>query len=193
LILQAQASGAKVIGLANAGGDTVNALKQAQQFGVMAGGQQVVALLAFISDVRSVGLQDAQGLVLSEAYYWDMSDATRGFARRFFARTQRMPTAEQAGDYSATLHYLNAIKAAGTDEAGAVMAKMRAMPVHDAFTDDGHLREDGRMVHDVYLVQVKKPAASTGPWDVYTVLETIAGRDAFRPLAEGGCPLVHPP
>lgn len=191
LILQARASGAKVIGLANAGGDTVNALKQAQEFGVMAAGQQVVALLAFISDVRSVGLKDAQGLVLTEAYYWDLNDATRSFARRFFERTRRMPTAEQAGDYSATLHYLKAVKAADTDEAQAVMAKMREMPVHDAFTEHGTLREDGRMVHDIYLVRVKKPEASTGPWDVYTVLETIAGDDAFRPLSESDCPLVH--
>lgn len=190
LILEARTSGAKIIGLANAGGDTVNALKQAQEFGVIAGGQQVVALLAFISDVRSVGLKDAQGLVLTEAYYWDMNELSRGFAHRYFKRTKRMPTAEQAGDYSATLHYLNALKAAGTDEAGAVMAKMREMPVHDAFTQTGRLREDGRMVHDVYLVQVKSPKDSTEPWDVYNILETIRGEDAFRPLSESDCPLL---
>ncbi len=189
-ILQAQASKAKVVGLANAGGDTINSLKQAQEFRLMQGGQQLVSLLMFISDVKSIGLQAAQGLLLTEAFYWDLNDESRAFSKRFFERNKRMPTSNQAGDYSATLHYLKAVKAAGTDEATQVMAKMRAMPIKDPFTQDGRLRVDGRMVHDIYLMQVKKPEESKGPWDVYQVLQTIPGDQAFRPLSESDCPLV---
>ncbi len=189
-ILQAQASKAKVVGLANAGGDTINSLKQAQEFRLMQGGQQLVSLLMFISDVKSIGLQAAQGLLLTEAFYWDLNDESRAFSKRFFERNKRMPTSNQAGDYSATLHYLKAVKAAGTDDAMQVMAKMRAMPIKDPFTQDGRLRVDGRMVHDIYLMQVKKPEESKGPWDVYQVLQTIPGDQAFRPLSESDCPLV---
>ena len=191
-ILQAQASKAKVVGLANAGGDTINSLKQAQEFRLMQGGQQLVSLLMFISDVKSIGLQAAQGLLLTEAFYWDLNDESRAFSKRFFERNKRMPTSNQAGDYSATLHYLKAVKAAGTDDATQVMAKMRAMPIKDPFTQDGRLRVDGRMVHDIYLMQVKKPEESKGPWDVYQVLQTIPGDQAFRPLSESDCPLVKP-
>ncbi len=191
-ILQAQASKAKVVGLANAGGDTINSLKQAQEFRLMQGGQQLVSLLMFISDVKSIGLQAAQGLLLTEAFYWDLNDESRAFSKRFFERNKRMPTSNQAGDYSATLHYLKAVKAAGTDDAMQVMAKMRAMPIKDPFTQDGRLRVDGRMVHDIYLMQVKKPEESKGPWDVYQVLQTIPGDQAFRPLSESDCPLVKP-
>jgi len=189
-ILQAQASKAKVVGLANAGGDTINSLKQAQEFRLMQSGQQLVSLLMFISDVKSIGLQAAQGLLLTEAFYWDLNDESRAFSKRFFERNKRMPTSNQAGDYSATLHYLKAVKAAGTDEATQVMVKMRAMPIKDPFTQDGRLRVDGRMVHDIYLMQVKKPEESKGSWDVYKVLQTIPGDQAFRPLSESECPLV---
>ncbi len=190
LVLQAQASKAKVVGLANAGGDTINSLKQAQEFGLMQGGQQLVSLLMFISDVKSIGLQAAQGLVLTEAFYWDLNDESRVFSKRFFDRNKKMPTSNQAGDYSATLHYLKAIEAAGTDDATQVMAKMRAMPIKDPFTENGRLRVDGRMVHDMYLVQVKKPEESKGEWDVYKVLQEIPGDQVFRPLSESECPLV---
>lgn len=189
-LLQAQASKAKVVGLANAGGDTINSLKQAQEFGLMQGGQQLVSLLMFISDVKSVGLKAAQGLVLTEAFYWDLNDESRAFSTQFYKRNKKMPTSDQAGDYSATLHYLQAVKAAGTDDATQVMAKMRAMPIKDPFTQHGRLRVDGRMVHDMYLMQVKKPAESKGEWDVYNVLQTISGDQVFRPLSESECPLV---
>lgn len=189
-VLRAQASGAKVVALANAGFDTVNALKQAREFHLMERGQQVVALLMFISDVESVGLKDAQGLVLTEAFYWDLNDRSRAFSRRFFMRNKKMPTSNQAGDYSATLHYLKAVKESGTTEARTVMDKMRATPIDDAFTEHGVLRADGRMVHDIYLVQVKRPEESTEPWDIYNVIATIPGDQAFRPLSESECPLV---
>ena len=167
-----------------------SALKQAKEFHLMQQGQQVVALLMFISDVKSVGLADAQGLVLTEAFYWDLNDQSRAFSRRYFARNKKMPTSDQAGDYSATLHYLKAVQQAGTDEAKAVMEKMREMPINDPFTTHGVLRADGRMVHDIYLVQVKKPEESKDPWDVYKIIETIGGVDAFRPLSESLCALV---
>jgi len=189
-VLRAQASGAKVVALANAGLDTVNALKQAREFHLMQRGQQVVALLMFISDVESLGLEDAQGLVLTEAFYWDLNDNSRAFSRRYFMRNKKMPTSNQAGDYSATLHYLKAVKESGTTEARAVMDKMRATPIDDPFTEHGVLRADGRMVHNIYLVQVKKPEESTEPWDVYNVIATIPGDQAFRPLSESQCPLV---
>jgi branched-chain amino acid transport system substrate-binding protein len=190
-LLQAQASGAKIIGLANAGQDTVQAIKQASEFGLTQGGKQRLAgLLVFLSDVHALGLQAAQGLVVTTGYYWDMSDDTRGFAKRYYAKTQRMPTMVQAGDYSATLHYLNAIKSANSDDTGQVMAKMRATPINDPFVKNGKIREDGRMVHDMYLAQVKSPAESKAPFDYYKILQTIPGEQAYRPLDKGECPLV---
>ena len=189
-LLQAQSSKAKIIGLANGGGDTINAIKQAGEFGIASGGQNLAAIVMFISDVHSLGLKLAQGLIVTEAYYWDLNDKTRAFGKRFFERMKRMPTMNQAATYSATLHYLKAVQAAGTKETKPVMAKMRATPVRDAFTDNGVLREDGRMVHSMFLFEVKKPEESKGPWDYYKVLAEVPGDQAFRPLNEGGCPLV---
>jgi branched-chain amino acid transport system substrate-binding protein len=189
-ILQAQASKAKVVALANAGGDTTNALKQAAEFGVMKGGQKLIALLLEITDVHSLGLKDAQGLIVTDAFYWDRDDETRAFSNKFLAKVGHMPTMIQAGLYSATMHYLKAIEAIGTDEAPKVMAQMRAMPINDFFTHDGKIRIDGRMVHDMYLFEVKKPEESKGEWDLYKLLATVPGDEAFRPLDKGGCPLV---
>ncbi|HWZ05860.1 MAG TPA: ABC transporter substrate-binding protein [Bradyrhizobium sp.] len=189
-LLQAQSSKAKIIGLANGGGDTINAIKQAGEFGIVAGGQNLAAIVMFISDVHSLGLKLAHGLIITEAYYWDLNDRTREFGKRFFERMKRMPTMNQAATYSATLHYLKAVQAAGTRETKPVMAKMRATPVRDAFTDNGVLREDGRMVHSMFLFEVKKPEESKAPWDYYKVLAEVPPDQAFRPLNEGGCPLV---
>jgi branched-chain amino acid transport system substrate-binding protein len=189
-LLQAQASGAKVIALANAGGDMTNATKQANEFGLTRTGQTVVSLLTFITDVHSVGLKAAQGLTFVTAFYWDRDDESRTWSKRFFELHKRMPAMAQAAMYSAVRHYLRAIEAAGTDEAKAVMAKMREMPVNDFYAKNGRVREDGRMVHDMYFVQVKTPEESSGPWDYYKILSTIPGDQAFRPLDEGGCPLV---
>ena len=189
-LLQAQASGAKVVALANAGGDMINATKQANEFGLTHAGQTVVSLLTFISDVHSVGLKAAQGLSFVTAFYWDRDDESRAWSKRFLERHKRMPTMGQAAVYSAIRHYLHAIEAAGTDEAKAVMAKMREIPVNDFYAKNGRVREDGRMVHDMYFVQVKTPVELTGPWDYYKILSTIPGDQAFRPLDEGGCPLV---
>ncbi|HEV2158613.1 ABC transporter substrate-binding protein [Bradyrhizobium sp.] len=189
-LLQAQASKAKIIGLANGGGDTINAIKQAGEFGIVAGGQNLAAIVMFISDVHSLGLKLAQGLIITEAYYWDLNDKTRAFGKRFQERIKRMPTMNQAATYSATLHYLKAVQAAGTKDTKTVMAKMRELPVKDAFTDNGILREDGRMVHSMYLFQVKKPEESKGPWDYYKLLAEVPADQAFRPLKDGGCPLV---
>jgi branched-chain amino acid transport system substrate-binding protein len=189
-LLQAQASKAKIIGLANGGGDTINAIKQAGEFGIVAGGQNLAAIVMFISDVHSLGLKQAQGLIVTEAYYWDLNDKTRAFGKRFMERVKRMPTMNQAATYSATLHYLKAVQAAGTRDTKTVMAKMRELPVKDAFTDNGVLREDGRMVHSMFLFQVKKPDESKGPWDYYKLLAEVPGDKAFRPLKDGGCPLV---
>jgi branched-chain amino acid transport system substrate-binding protein len=189
-LLQAQASKAKIIGLANGGGDTINTIKQAGEFGIVAGGQNLAAIVMFISDVHSLGLKLAQGLIVTEAYYWDLNDKTRAFGKRFFERMKRMPTMNQAATYSATLHYLKAVQAAGTKDTKPVMAKMREMPVRDAFTDNGVLRADGRMVHSMFLFEVKKPEESKAPWDYYKVLAEVPGDQAFRPLKDGGCPLV---
>ena len=189
-LLQAQASGAKVIALANAGGDMTNAIKQANEFGLTRAGQTVVSLLTFITDVHSVGLKAAQGLTFVTAFYWDRDDETRAWSKRFLELHKRMPTMGQAAVYSAIRHYLRAIEAAGTDEAKAVMAKMREIPVNDFYAKNGRVREDGRMVHDMYFVQVKSPEEFSGPWDYYKILSTIPGDQAFRPLDEGGCPLV---
>jgi branched-chain amino acid transport system substrate-binding protein len=189
-LLQAQASGAKVVALANAGGDMTNAIKQASEFGLTRTGQIVVSLLTFITDINSVGLKAAQGLTFVTAFYWDRDDENRAWSKRFFEFHKRMPTMAHAAVYSAIRHYLRAIEAAGTDEAKAVMAKMREIPVNDFYAKNGKVREDGRMVHDMYFVQVKTPEESTGPWDYYKILSTIPGDQAFRPLDEGGCPLV---
>lgn len=188
-LLQAQASGAKVVAFANGGGDMVNAVKQANEFGLTKN-QSMVALLIFISDVHSMELRAAQGLKFVTAFYWDRDDDSRAWSKRFFEKQGRMPTMAQASVYSAVRHYLIAIAAAGTDEAKAVMAKMRAIPVNDFYVKNGQLREDGRLVHDMYFSQVKKPSESTKPWDYYNMLGVIPGSQAFRPLAEGGCPLV---
>jgi branched-chain amino acid transport system substrate-binding protein len=172
-LLQAQASKAKVIGLANAGGDTINAIKQASEFGIVKGGQKLSPLLAFVTDIDSIGLETAQGLLLAEAFYWDLNNQTRAFSRRFMARVKRMPTSAQAGVYSSVLHYLQAVKAAGTTDSAAVMKIMKATPINDMFATNGRIREDGRMVHDMYLFEVKKPSESKGRWDDYKLLATI--------------------
>jgi branched-chain amino acid transport system substrate-binding protein len=189
-LLQAQASKAKVIGLANAGGDTTNALKQAAEFGIVQGGQKMIALLQEITDTHSLGIKAAQGLIVTDAFYWDMNDETRAFSKRFNEQVGHMPTMIQAGLYSATMHYLKAIEAIGTDEAPKVMAQMRATPVNDFFAKNGKIRIDGRMVHDMYLFEVKKPEESKGEWDLYKLLATVPGDEAFRQLDKGGCPLV---
>ncbi len=189
-LLQAQASGAKVVALANAGGDMVNATKQANEFGLTGAGQRLVSLLVFITDIHSLGLPAAQGLRFVTGFYWDRDDETRAWSKRFFDRHRRMPTAAQAAVYSAIRHYLRAIEAAGTDEAKSVMAKMRDIPVDDFYAKGARLREDGRLLHDMYFVQVKTPAESSGPWDYYKIIATIPGDQAFRPAGEDGCPLI---
>jgi branched-chain amino acid transport system substrate-binding protein len=189
-LLQAQASKAKVIGLANAGGDTQNALKQASEFGITQAGQKMIALLMEITDTHSLGIKATQGLIVTDGFYWDMNDETRAFSKRFMDKIGRMPTMIQAGLYSATMHYLKAIEAVGTDEAPKVMAQMRATPINDFFAKNGKIRIDGRMVHDMYLFEVKKPEQSKGEWDLYNLIATVPGDEAFRPLDKGGCPLV---
>ena len=191
-LLQAQASGAKVIGLANAGGDTINSIKQAGEFGIVKGGQKLAGLLVFISDVNSLGLKLAQGLNLTEAFYWDQNDATRAFAKRFAEKFGgKMPTSIQAGFYSATKRYLEAIKEAGTDDADKVMAVLKKEPFDDPIFGKSTIRADGRNVHDMYLYEVKKPEESKGPWDYYKLIRTIPGDEAFRPMDQGECPLVE--
>jgi branched-chain amino acid transport system substrate-binding protein len=189
-LLPAQASKAKAIMLASAGKDMTTAIKQANEFGITAGGQVLTAPVMFISDVHALGLQTAQGISFVEGFYWDLNDETRAFAKRFFEKRKAMPTSLQAGVYSTVLHYLKAIQAAGTDEAKAVAAKMREIPVNDFFAKNGKVREDGRMVHDMLLVQVKKPAESKQPWDYYNVLATIPGDQVFLPLDKSECALV---
>jgi branched-chain amino acid transport system substrate-binding protein len=189
-LLQAQASKAKVIGLANAGGDTINAIKQGVEFGLMKGGQKMSPLLAFVTDIDSVGLETAQGLLLAEAFYWDLNDDTRAFTKRFMARTKRVPTSAQAGVYSSVTHYLQAVKAAGTTDSAAVMKVMKDTPINDFFAKNGRIREDGRMVHDMYLFEVKKPSESKGRWDDYKLLATVSGNEAFQSLELSRCPLV---
>ncbi|HKV13900.1 MAG TPA: ABC transporter substrate-binding protein [Reyranella sp.] len=189
-ILQAQASKAKIVGLANAGMDTVNAIKQAAEFGLVKGGQRVAALIVFESDVQSLGLPVAQGLVLTTAFYWDLNDETRAWTKRFRAKKDKLPNLTTAGVYSATLHYLKAVQAAGTDDPKAVMAKMREMPINDMMTKNGKLREDGRVIRDMYLFQVKSPAESKSKDDIYKLLATVPGDEAYRPLKDGHCPLI---
>ena len=189
-LLQAQASKAKVIGLANAGGDTINAIKQAAEFGLMKGGQKLSPLLAFVTDIDSVGLETAQGLLLAEAFYWDLNDDTRAFSKRFMERVKRVPTSAQAGVYSSVTHYLKAVKAAGTTDSAAVIKVMKDTPVNDMFARNGKIREDGRMVHDMYLFEVKKPSESKARWDDYKLVATIPGNEAFQSLELSRCPLV---
>jgi branched-chain amino acid transport system substrate-binding protein len=189
-LLQAQGSRAPIIGLANAGTDTVNAVKQAGEFGITEGGQKLVGLVIVISDVHAMGINSAKGLIATTAYYWDRDDASRDFATRFEARAKRKPGMVQAGVYSSVLHYLKAVKAAGTDDGKAVAAKMREMLVDDFFAKGARIREDGRLIHDMYLVEVKRPNESKGSWDYYKVLRTIPGEQAAMPLSQSKCPLV---
>lgn len=190
-LLQAQTSGAQVIGLANAGGDTINSIKQASEFGITQGGQSLAGLLMFVNDVHALGLDVAQGLVLTESFYWDLNDQTREWSARFEEKTGKKPSMIQAGVYGAVTHYLKAVEAAGTKDAEAVMAKMKEMPTDDPLFGQGVVRADGRKVHDMYLFRVKTPDASKGPWDLYETVATIPADKAFRPLADGGCPLVQ--
>jgi branched-chain amino acid transport system substrate-binding protein len=190
-LLQAQASHAKIIGLANSGSDLINAIKQSAEFGIVAGGQKLAGLLVFLSDVHSLGLQTAQGLQLTESFYWDQNDKTRAFANRFAALDGgKRPTMVQAGVYSAVAHYLKAVAKAGTDEGMAVAAAIRSIPVDDFMTDHATVRADGRVLRDFYLFEVKSPAESKGPWDLYKTIRRIPAEDAVRPLNQGGCPLV---
>jgi len=190
-LLQAQASKAQIIGLANAGGDTITSIKQAAEFGIVKGGQKLAGLLVFVSDVHSLGLERAQGLRLTEAFYWDLNDKTRAFSKRFAEKFKgKMPTSVQAGFYSATLAYLNAVKATGTDDADKVMAQLKSIKWDDPIFGRSYIRADGRKMHDMYLFEVKKPSESKGPWDYYTKLATIPAEEAFRPMDQGGCPMV---
>jgi branched-chain amino acid transport system substrate-binding protein len=189
-LLQAQASKAKVVGLAGSGTVFVNAVKAAQEFGIQENGQTLAGLLVWITDIKSLGLETAQGLVLTNAFYWDRDDETRAWSKRFFERMKRPPHMGDAGDYSSTMHYLSAIETAGTDDAKAVMAKMREMPINDFFAKNGRIREDGRMVHDMYVYEVKKPSESKGEWDFYKLRAVIPGDEAFRRLEGSVCPLV---
>jgi len=190
-LLQAQASKAKIIGLANAGGDTTNAIKQAAEFGLVKGGQNLAGLLVFITDVHALGLDKAQGLIMTETFYWDTNDKTRAFAKKFAERNRQIhPTMIHAGVYSATLHYLKAVEALKSDDGTQVIAKMKAMPTDDPLFGKGTIRADGRKVHPAYLFEVKKPSESKGPWDYYKLRSTIPAEQAFRPLDQGDCPLV---
>jgi branched-chain amino acid transport system substrate-binding protein len=191
-LLQAQASRAKVIGLANAGGDTVNSIKQAAEFGIVAGGQKLAGLLVFVTDVHALGLQTAQGLVLTESFYWDLNDNTRAWSRRFAPqRGGNMPTMVQAGVYSSVLHYLKAVNATRSKDAAQNMAWMKGNPTDDPLFGQGTVRQDGRKMHPVYLFEVKTPAESRAPWDYYKLISTLPAEQAFRPLAEGGCAFVR--
>ncbi len=187
-LLRAQASGAKVIALANGGSDTSNAIKGASEFGIATGGKQRVAsLLTFITDVHSMGLPQAQGIQLTEAFYWDANDESRKWARRYFEANKRMPSMVQAAMYSSTMHYLKSVQAGGTDDTATVMAKMKSTPVNDFFAKNGTIRADGLHVHDMYLMEVKKPADSKYPWDYYNVRATVPAAQAFSPMVPGAC------
>jgi branched-chain amino acid transport system substrate-binding protein len=188
-LLQAQASGAKVIGLANAGADTTNAIKQAAEFGITPK-QTLAGLLMFITDIHALGLRPTQSMYLTEGFYWDLNDETRAWSKRFFDKQKKMPTMVQAGQYSSIYHYLKAVKAAGTDDTTKVMAQMKKTPINDFFAKNGKIRDDGRMVHDMYLMQVKRPEESKYPWDYYHVRQVIPGDEAFQPLSQSRCPLI---
>ena len=189
-LLQAQSSKAKVIGLANAGADTINSVKQAAEFGIVAGGQKIAGLLLTASEVHGLGLKAAQGLVLTESFYWDLNDKTRKFSEEFYKRTGRMPSMIQAGTYSATLSYLKAVKAAGTKDSDAVVKKLKESPVNDSFTSNGKVLANGRMVSDLYLFEVKKPEESKRDWDYYKLISTIPGDSAYPTAANSGCPFT---
>jgi branched-chain amino acid transport system substrate-binding protein len=190
-LLQAQASGAQIIGLANTGGDAINAIKQASEFGIIQRGQKLAGLLVFITDIHSLGLKTAQGLLLTSPFYWDLNDGTRAFSDRFMKVMNRRPTMVQAGVYSAVLHYLKAVSAVGSaKDALKVIAQMKAVPAEDPLFGRSTVRADGRVIHDSYLFEVKKPEESKGPWDYYRLISTTAAERAFRPMSEGGCPLV---
>jgi branched-chain amino acid transport system substrate-binding protein len=189
-LLQAQSSKAKIIGLANAGLDTTNSIKQAAEFGIVKGGQKLAGLLMTLAEVHGLGLEAAQGLVLTEGFYWDQNDRTREFSERFFKRTGRMPSMIHAGTYSATLQYLKAVKAAGTKDSDAVVKKLKELPVDDVFAQGGKVLENGRMVHDLYLFEVKKPSESKKPWDYYKQLAVVPGDKAFPAAKDSGCPLT---
>lgn len=190
-LLQAQAVKPQILGLANAGTDMTNAIKQASEFGLRQSGVQLVALVAFLSDVHALGLKDAQGLLLTEAFYWDQDEATRAWSQRYFQRMKKMPSMTQAGAYSATAHYLKAVKALGSKDPDKVMAEMRRTPIEDFMTHGGQLRSDGRVLRDMYLFEVKRPDESNSEWDLYRTVSTIPAAEAFRPLAEGGCPTAR--
>lgn len=189
-LLQAQASKAKVIGLANAGSDTVNSIKQANEFGIVQSGQKLATLLMFISDVHAMGLNNAQGLVFSTAFYWDANEETRAWSRRFMKIFNRAPTMGQAGVYGAVLHYLKILAATDETSGRAIVKKMKATPINDFMGKNVHIREDGRVMRDMYLVRVKSPAESKEPWDYYQILATVPANEAFRPLSEGGCAFI---
>jgi branched-chain amino acid transport system substrate-binding protein len=189
-LLQAQSSKAKVVGLALAGNDMVNAIKGAAEFGLTKGGQRLAALLTFITDVNAIGLQNAQGLVFSETFYWDTNEETRAWSRRFLERRKLMPNSLNAGTYTAVLHYLEAVQVVGTLESSKVAAAIKAMPINDVMSKNGKVREDGRAVRDTYLYEVKSPAESKAPWDYFKLAGTVPGDQAFRPLAASECPLV---
>jgi branched-chain amino acid transport system substrate-binding protein len=189
-LLQAQASKAQIIGLANAGGDTDQAIKQAHEFGLTQSGQKLAALLMYDTDVHAMGLEITQGMLTTSGFYWDRTVATRAFSRRFFDRIGKMPNMSQAGVYSSTMHYLEAVRAVGTLDTAAVMKKMKETPINDFYADNGRIRDDGRMVHDMYLVEAKKPSESKYPWDYYKILATIPGDAAFLPLEQSRCPLI---
>ena len=190
-LLQAQSSKAKVIGLANAGGDTTNSIKQAAEFGIVKGGQSLAGLLVFLTDIHALGLNNAQGLIFTETFYWDMNDQTRAFSNRFAPQDKGIhPTMVHAGVYSSVLHYLKAVEALKSDDGTKVVAKMKELPTDDPLFGKGSIRVDGRKIHPAYLVEVKKPAESKAPWDYYKIRATIPADQAFRPLADGGCSLV---
>ncbi len=190
-LLQAQSSGAGVVGLANAGTDMINAIKQASEFGLPQSGVNMAALLVNLPDINALGLENAKGLLLADSFYWDMNDETRAWSKRFMARFNgKAPGSLQAAVYGAVTHYLKAVKAANSDDPKVVMAEMRKQPINDFYTKNATLREDGRVVRDMYLLQVKTPDESKAPWDFYKVVATVPGEQAFRPMAEGGCALV---
>jgi branched-chain amino acid transport system substrate-binding protein len=190
-LLQAQASKAKIIGLANAGGDTISAIKQGAEFGIVKGGQKFAGLLIFITDVHSLGLRTAQGLELTSAFYWDLNDKTRAWSKRYFAQTRKEPTMVQAGDYSATLNHLKAVKAANSLDAGAVMKELRSGPINDFMTNNGEIMPDGSLVREMFLFEVKAPSESKGEWDLYKLVRAIPGPEAFKRPHGNQCPLVN--
>jgi branched-chain amino acid transport system substrate-binding protein len=188
-LLKAQSSGAQVIGLANAGADTMNSIKQAAEFGITKK-QSLAGLLMFITDIHSLGLKTTQGMYLTDSFYWDLNDQTRAWSKRYFDKMKKMPSGIQAGQYSSVYHYLSAVKATNSDDTQKVMAQMKKTPINDFFAKNGQIRADGRMVHDMYLAQVKKPEESKKPWDYYNIKAVIPAAEAFQPLSESRCPLI---